>query len=222
MAREFSATTVVVAGTMNMAEAAESGSCVLYARYNRDSPDDEDNVIQSGIGARLYADNRLCGRVWEAESGTNRSVCSPAGAVFTSPQRVLLILLEDRMHIYANGQLAVRDVPIVMRAGSFATALVSEDPNVACEVTDIWAFEAIPLVPGLCTVSTSNTVNQRSGPGTGYAVAGQLSPGQTGTAVGQHDGGDGFIWYQLDGGAWMREDVITLYGDCGSLPDVAP
>ena len=72
-----------------------------------------------------------------------------------------------------------------------------------------------------CSVSSGGTVNLRSGPGTNFAVPGTLSAGQALTAVGQAQGADGFVWWQLDGGEqWVRSDVVTEDGDCEALPVV--
>lgn len=69
-----------------------------------------------------------------------------------------------------------------------------------------------------CTVSAAN-VNMRGGPGTNYEVRGSLTT--SATAVGQAQGADGFIWWQLADGNWVRSDVVTEEGDCESLPVVA-
>lgn len=71
-----------------------------------------------------------------------------------------------------------------------------------------------------CTVQAINTVNLRGGPGTHYPQQGQLPAGQTASPAGQVQGSDGFRWWQLDGGAWLRGDLVTMAGACEAVPTV--
>ena len=71
-----------------------------------------------------------------------------------------------------------------------------------------------------CTVSPRNNANLRSGPGTNFDIAGQLIGGQLANPSGQASGADGFIWYQLPAGPWVRSDVVASAGACISLPTV--
>ena len=81
-----------------------------------------------------------------------------------------------------------------------------------------------------CEVSSGGTVNLRQGPGTNYSIVGSLSFGQTMSATGQAQGTDGYIWWNLSNGAWVRSDVVEEGGDCAALavmsapaaPAVAP
>lgn len=77
---------------------------------------------------------------------------------------------------------------------------------------------ALGAAAGGCTVTGAN-VNLRTGPGTNFGVAGTLSA--TANAVGQATGADGFVWFNLDSGNWVRSDVVTAEGDCASLPAAA-
>jgi uncharacterized protein YraI len=70
-----------------------------------------------------------------------------------------------------------------------------------------------------CTVSSSNNVNIRSGPGTNYTVIGTLLPGTSLPASGQLDG-----WYMVSAGeqqGWVSGTVVTASGLCNLLPLVA-
>jgi hypothetical protein len=74
---------------------------------------------------------------------------------------------------------------------------------------------------GDCVVSNaSRAVNQRSGPGTGFDVAGSLEAGVSESADGQASGADGFVWWRLASGGWVRNDVVDESGNCDSLPVV--
>ncbi len=74
--------------------------------------------------------------------------------------------------------------------------------------------------PPLCVAFTINTVNRRSGPGTNYAVKGILDEWETRQIFGQKTGTDGFIWWQLADGSWVREDVVDEQGACKNVPVV--
>lgn len=71
-----------------------------------------------------------------------------------------------------------------------------------------------------CTVTSSSNANLRGGPGTDFTVTGSLLAGTSEPASGQATGRDGFIWWQLDSGAWVRSDVVSEIGDCAALPTV--
>jgi hypothetical protein len=71
-----------------------------------------------------------------------------------------------------------------------------------------------------CTVTASSTVNQRSGPGTSFAIAGTLAGGTSAAVEGQATGADGFVWWRLGEGIWVRSDVVNAAGNCESVPIV--
>ncbi|MBA3870851.1 MAG: hypothetical protein H0X30_17050, partial [Anaerolineae bacterium] len=41
------------------------------------------------------------------------------------------------------------------------------------------------------------------------------------SVMGQTKGADGMIWYQISNG-WVREDAVTVGGDCSVVPMVTP
>jgi hypothetical protein len=71
---------------------------------------------------------------------------------------------------------------------------------------------------GGCTVSAGSSINQRSGPGTNFDVAGTLAG--SANADGQTTGADGFTWYRLTTGGWVRGDLVTASAECAGLPEV--
>lgn len=71
-----------------------------------------------------------------------------------------------------------------------------------------------------CTVSASSSINQRSGPGTTFDVSGTLIG--SASADGQTTGADGFTWYRLTGGGWVRGDLVTATAGCADMPQVTP
>jgi WD40 repeat protein len=71
-----------------------------------------------------------------------------------------------------------------------------------------------------CTISTSGTINRRSGAGINFDVVGQLTSAQNMTAIGQETAADGFTWWQLSDGSFVRADLVSIAGDCSSLVSV--
>ena len=71
-----------------------------------------------------------------------------------------------------------------------------------------------------CTITTTRSggVNLRGGPGTNFAVQGNLAAGQTAPVDGQAQGADGFVWWHITDGNWARSDVVDGSGDCEGVP----
>lgn len=76
--------------------------------------------------------------------------------------------------------------------------------------------------PAACSVSTATTANQRSGPGTTFALAGTLTSGVPASVIGQANGTDGFVWWELGEGVWVRSDIVEAVGSCEGVPVVQP
>jgi len=72
-----------------------------------------------------------------------------------------------------------------------------------------------------CSVTVNGNSNLRAGPGTDRAVAGSARGGQTVIADGRILAEDGFVWFHLDTGAWIRSDLVTEGGGCDNLFDLA-
>lgn len=71
----------------------------------------------------------------------------------------------------------------------------------------------------VCLITASQSVNLRSGPGTTFAQAGQLANAEI-AAIGQTTASDGFVWWQLVGGNWVRADIVQAGENCDTLPEV--
>ena len=93
---------------------------------------------------------------------------------------------------------------------------VSEQGAAASETTSESSSEVT------CTVGTAANANQRSGPGTNFELAGALAAGVSAAVQGQATGADGFVWWQLGEGVWVRSDVVEETGNCEAVPVVQP
>lgn len=150
---------------------------------------------------------------------------------------------EDYLYIYLlDGEATVSafDKDQALQPGQVVTIPLDEElaasgpPNApaayAVDVVDGLAG-VITLLPeavtgdlgeaGGCTVTALGVINMRSGPGTAYPRVGSLAENETAISVGQAEGLDGFTWWKLDDGNWVREDVVSATGDCTGLPVVA-
>ncbi|MBN1202254.1 MAG: heparinase II/III family protein [Anaerolineae bacterium] len=78
----------------------------------------------------------------------------------------------------------------------------------------LWGEEELP---GICTVRADNNVNQRAGPGIEHDVTGTLQAGQSAEVSGQTVDAEGFIWWQLVDGTWVRSDVVSESAGCEIL-----
>jgi hypothetical protein len=73
-----------------------------------------------------------------------------------------------------------------------------------------------------CRISGNSAVNQRSGPGTNFDLAGTLTAGANADVDGQATGSDGIVWWRLGEGVWVRSDVVDEAGDCENVLIVQP
>ncbi|MEM9953311.1 MAG: SH3 domain-containing protein [Chloroflexota bacterium] len=160
--------------------------------------------------------------IMEKESRTDDADFEVIQSVVDIEDSVVLtaVVLDQMMNVYVDGELAVT-YEVDTRRGSWAFVLTSGAQTTRCSATDFFAYQ-IPddYVFGLCNITSYGTVNMRTGPSTSFDRAGQLAYEETVEAVGQADDDIGFTWWQLDTGAWVREDVITAEGDCRTLPIV--
>lgn len=132
---------------------------------------------------------------------------------------LLFLALNDSLTIYVNGELTFDNIRIQARSGSFGISLIGRDANSRCIGRNIWAYDAPIFIVGFCEVASGGTVNKRSGPGTNFDRAGTLANGERLEVNAQAEDASGFTWYELEDNSWVREDVISLLGDCGNIPD---
>lgn len=142
----------------------------------------------------------------------------PLGYDSAEPHHFLYILVDGEVTVYLDGQLQVDAFPITDRSGFYGLGMVSDPSSVTnCEALNVWVYR-ISAGSQSCEVIAGATVNRRSGPGTNFAIAGQLTSGSITEAVAQTRGSDGFTWYELEDGSFIREDVIRTQGACAGLP----
>jgi uncharacterized protein YgiM (DUF1202 family) len=90
---------------------------------------------------------------------------------------------------------------------SFATEPPPNDPPAMSDIG----------VGDPCTIAAINTVNLRRGPGTHYEWSLQLAPGERRQVSGYATGIDGYRWWALPDGRWVRGDLVNQAGACDSV-----
>lgn len=191
-------------------------SCILLSRINTDDEGATTAFTEIGLlsdGSVLINDL--------PETGTHNVTVEKLGLNLDESHYFLYLLQGENLTLYVDGALVVDDFVIADRAGTYGIALRGNGPGARCEGRNIWVYQALPFEPGVCNVSINTTVNERTGPGTQFDLAGQLPQGTVLQAAGQSEPVEGFVWVKLDDGYWVREDVIVMEGDCGSLPVVS-
>ncbi len=74
----------------------------------------------------------------------------------------------------------------------------------------------------IITVVDFENVNVRQLPSTSANVTREIPRGETAIGIGQATADDGYVWYQLQAGDWVRSDVVSASEACNSLPVVTP
>lgn len=69
---------------------------------------------------------------------------------------------------------------------------------------------------GACVVTAPNNVNRRAEASTQSRIEGSFEAGRSEAVIAQEQGADGFVWFQLAGGGWVREDVVAALPACGA------
>ena len=118
----------------------------------------------------------------------------------------LLLLTEFDQYTEGGTQLRFQ-LPTPLNNVRAIRVLSLESPGWAAW-REIEVLSALPAAEDACYVTASGSINLREQPGTTYAVAGTLSPGQGALVIERATGEDGFGWWQLSSGAWAREDVV--------------
>ncbi|MEO1289175.1 MAG: SH3 domain-containing protein [Chloroflexota bacterium] len=132
---------------------------------------------------------------------------------------LIVVARGEELALYIDGELVLSGYEIYETRGIFGVAMFTDDTGSNCEIRNMWVYDTPFFEPGVCNVVASGNVNQRSGPSTSTEIAGQLSSGETLEVISQTEPGDGFIWYELEDDSYVREDIISLVGDCNDIDE---
>ncbi|MBI5958071.1 MAG: SH3 domain-containing protein, partial [Chloroflexi bacterium] len=84
------------------------------------------------------------------------------------------------------------------------------------------ALPAATSAQSCALVTQLEEVNVRSGPGTSYNSMNKLPQNQTIQASAWAFDTDGFVWWRLSTGGWVRADTVEFPESCLQLPQVQP
>ncbi len=212
-------THIVMAGELSFTVGSmdEAESCSLLARIATEGNMATTfvNVGLSNTGSVL-AYEKYDGRMGNFHLGTERETLD-------QPHHVLFMLFGDKLTVYLDGEPVVVNMIVRESSGTYGIALIGYGDNARCEGHNIWAWEVdAPIAFGDgCGAIVDREVNLRTGPGTDYDRAGSLTAGQTALIVGKATGSDGFVWWKLESGDWVRSDIVTAGGSCTAVSEVA-
>ena len=133
---------------------------------------------------------------------------------------VLFVASGETLSLFLNGEQIAANLPIDQASGTFGIALRGYGATAECVGENIWVYRIPEVQDGVCRATTNGNVNKRSGPSTSNDTPGQLLAGSSEDIVGKVVGEDGFVWWQLEDEAWVRNDVVQLLGDCRDVPTV--
>lgn len=137
-----------------------------------------------------------------------------------SPTGDFLAMTSDEEKVIlwdVNGNYRAR----VIEGAWFASAVVwAPDGNRFAVVGSAGTVEVWGIDVHACTVASAGAVNLRAEATTASTALGTTQPGVNLRAVGQTTDAQGFVWWQLESGAWVRSDVVSASGPCGDLPTV--
>jgi hypothetical protein len=206
---------VIMAGELRLtaSDPDQLETCSLLARISGDANGDAETFLDVGFatGGDLFVQDRFS----RTEEAFVEQI--PLQLNLDEPHHLLLILVDDTLDVYVDGERVLDGFLAADRSGTYGIALRSVERGARCEGNNVWVYQAPTFTTGLCEAVTLDTVNLRTGPGTSFDRAGQLAAGTTLRAEAASTDDDGFRWWQLEDGNWVREDVVHAQGDCANL-----
>ena len=219
LARRSPFTDIVMAAELDYraSSSTESETCGMMARVQIDDTGSTNSYLEIGV------DNDRLLYFFDLDDGGQayNSRILQNNVEIDRPQHILFIAQDDTLTVYLNGELILEGADIIQRSGTYGVGSTGRGPFAQCVVRNVWVYQAPNFAEGACEISSSNNVNKRSGPGTNFDRQGQIQANITENAVGQTTGSDGFVWYNLGDGSWVRSDVVRAQGDCANLPQVS-
>ncbi|MGB7337739.1 MAG: hypothetical protein WBC91_02520 [Phototrophicaceae bacterium] len=214
---------MVFSGVINFAPTSTNGNerCGFVVGAQTDT----DGQMISGLEFGIDSNNN----VYLLDQASNNRIVpryrSYLGMILeTSELHLQLVLTDDIMWLYINGQRVYTDNEILsLDLGITGVRIIRESDDTTCTLRDVWLYDVDNVSrPGeyiACAVSGDN-VNTRQGPSTEYDIIGTLT--DTIWVTEQAIAEDGTRWWHLINGAWVSE-VAALeanINECFALPIV--
>lgn len=215
-------TNVVMAATLsytasNMYTLSGIETCTLLSRIGQNSAGDATQFIQVGIDNYETVFYRFVDDNDELHYNEFSSVDLENNTTY----HILYVAQEESLTVFLDGKQVAKDLPVGFAIGTFGIGLSSLGATAECVGENIWVYRLPEVTDGVCRANSTANVNRRGGPGTSFAIAGQMTANAPEDIVGQTVGDDGFVWWQLASESWVRNDVISLSGDCSDVPNVS-
>lgn len=120
--------------------------------------------------------------------------------------------------VYEFGTVDGADGPVAV-AGNVVVGPL----NISASASEDTGGDSSGDSSGACMVTPlgSAGVNLRASASTNAEIAGTLASGATANVNGQTQGGDGFIWWSLTTGSWVRSDIVAEDGACDNMTQMA-
>lgn len=137
LARTVSEQDVVIAAELTYTASGSDDleSCSLGARVVWDeSTGNSNRYLDAGLlgsGNAFYLDQQGD----EGEFDTSLDTFD-----LDEPHHILIILIDDALTVYIDGELVFEDAPVEARAGSFGVGLNGKGAGANCEARSIWAY----------------------------------------------------------------------------------
>lgn len=146
----------------------------------------------------------------------------PAGQRYVQIWAILAdgteILLIEYDQFMSDQQVLAYDLPSALANVRSVRYTTLESDMWPCWY-EVEVLSAAPDTALACVIRPAGAqVNLRAEPSTNADIVGSLTQGQAMLAEGQSDGADGFMWWQLTNGAWIRDDVALSSESCAALP----
>ena len=209
IARDTAYRDIVVSAELSFNTTGDSlETCSILSRVVGNSP--VERFLEAGIDSN--------GDIFWVDAGDRMNSGSEATSLdLNEPQHLLLIAQANTLTIYLNGQRLLDNIDIASRSGSFGIALLGQGAASRCEAINLWAYAAPRITEGLCEASPASNINRRAGASTAFQITGIIESGDFVEVIAQSTDGAGLVWYQLVDSSFVREDVVSLAGDCDDL-----
>jgi len=132
----------------------------------------------------------------------------------------LEILIAEFREFTSEGDLLEATLPVGLDGIGALRVETLESPSWV-SWQEIEVLSGLEAAAGACVIISPGNTNLRTGPGTDFEAVGRLTAGRGAIVTGQRTGADGFVWWQVPPGVWVRSDVVRPTGGCEGVPTVA-